>query len=560
MTDTPQKTPEEIIREQVQARVEEEGTAATATPDPPEISHAMVERCLYANELGDGLLFSALYQDRHAYVGQAGEWIYWDGHHWRFDDMDKAHRARADVEGVVELYEKARYHLNSKKKEVEESPEAGEAEKTSKGKDIQEKIDRLNQRIFKLRSEHGRLRCLDFAKTNRDAPLTVRGDEIDREPWLLPFKNGVVDLKTGQLHPGRPRDYLVRASPVTWQGLEAPCPTWERFMLEVMENDQDMVDFMQRLFGYGITGSSSEHIFVVLFGKGRNGKGIMTELIQEALGGADSFSSLAGPVQSEMLLDQGKNRNSAGPSPDIMGLRGLRMAFASETDEGQRFSPARVKWLSGGETLTGRYPHDKRNIPFQPTHLLFLLTNHKPHASATDFAFWERLLLVKFPLSFVDRKPQTPTERPVDKTLKERLRAELPGIAAWLVRGCLLWQQRGIDPPPKVRDETAEYRKEEDTLGDFLEDCCDIALQEPDSIRTQSTDLYDVFMWWYRANISEKREFSQKAFGRQMKERFKHERKGGKYFYYGVSIKPEAKEQMEESDKPKPSGDYRPSL
>ena len=157
----------------------------------------------------------------------------------------------------------------------------------------------------------------------------------------------------------------MKSSPVEWQGIDAPCPHWEHFVTEIMGDDPEMASFLQRVFGYGVTGLAREHIFLVLFGRGRNGKGIMTEVIQTVLGGQNATTALAGPVQSEMLLDQGKNRSAAGPSPDIMSLRGLRIAFASETDEGQRFSPARVKWFSGGETLTGRYPHDKRNVTFR---------------------------------------------------------------------------------------------------------------------------------------------------------------------------------------------------
>jgi putative DNA primase/helicase len=247
-----------------------------------------------------------------------------------------------------------------------------------------------------------------------------------------------------------------------------------------------------------------------------------------------------------MLLDQGKNRSAAGPSPDIMALRGMRLVFASETDEGQRFSSARVKWLSGADTLTGRYPHDKRNIAFTPTHLLCLLTNNKPHAQATDFPFWERLLLVDFPVSFVDRPPQTPQERPVDKKLRERLRTELPGIMAWLVRGCLEWQRIGLAPPLKVREAVSEYRKDEDMLGEFLEDCCRLDLQNPDALRTSASELYDIFLFWWRRNVTTKKDYSQKAFGKLMLQRFKRERKGGIYYYYGISVLPEARKQMEE--------------
>ena len=408
-------TDQEMLQ-QVQERIAEEQQGQPSNDGPKLDKHGLpipkpdfVERCLYANELGDGLLFSYLFKGRHAYVGQADEWIWWSGHHWSVDLIEKGHRARADVEHVAQAYYTTGAHFDRLAKDAER-----DGDKESAGR-LKAKAEKMKARAARLRTETGRKRCLEFAKTNLESPLAIAGDEIDRDPWSLPMANGVVDLRTGEIRPGRPDDWLVKSSPVEWQGIDAPCPHWEHFVTEIMGDDPEMAAFLQRVFGYGVTGLAREHIFLVLFGRGRNGKGIMTEVIQTVLGGQNATTALAGPVQSEMLLDQGKNRSAAGPSPDIMSLRGLRIAFASETDEGQRFSPARVKWFSGGETLTGRYPHDKRNVSFAPTHLLALLTNHKPHAPASDFAFWERLLLVDFPLSFVDRKPQNENERPMDK-------------------------------------------------------------------------------------------------------------------------------------------------
>lgn len=541
-------TDQEMLQ-QVQERIAEEQQGQPSSDGPKLDKHGLpipkpdfVERCLYANELGDGLLFAYLFKGRHAYVGQADEWIWWSGHHWSVDLIEKGHRARADVEHVAQAYYTTGAHFDRLAKDAER-----DGDKESAGR-LKAKAEKMKARAARLRTETGRKRCLEFAKTNLESPLAIAGDEIDRDPWSLPMANGVVDLRTGEMRSGRPDDWLVKSSPVEWQGIDASCPHWEHFVTEIMGDDPEMAAFLQRVFGYGVTGLAREHIFLVLFGRGRNGKGIMTEVIQTVLGGQNATTALAGPVQSEMLLDQGKNRSAAGPSPDIMSLRGLRIAFASETDEGQRFSPARVKWFSGGETLTGRYPHDKRNVSFAPTHLLALLTNHKPHAPASDFAFWERLLLVDFPLSFVDRKPQNENERPMDKGLKDRLLQELPGIAAWLVRGCLEWQRVGIAPPAKVREATSEYRRDEDLLADFVDECCDLQQEGQSEIRSKASDLYDAFCAWFKRNVSAKKTISQKAFGKMMLERFQRERKGGTYYYFGVSVSPHAQLELDQEE------------
>lgn len=528
----------EEYRREMAARVKEE--EPTAKPGEPEIPDSYVESCLGNNELGDGMLFASLYRNKHVYVGQTGEWMYWDRHHWHIEDIDKAHKALADVEGVAQHYARVADALAVKAKDAEA---AGNKDRATT---LKNKVDMLHRRVNRLRTQAGRLRCLDFAKSNREAPLAIRGDEIDREPWMLPVANGVIDLRTGELIPGRPEDYLLRYSPITWAGLDAPCPEWERYVAEVMGDDQEMAAFLQRVFGYGITGLSREHVFLVLYGRGRNGKSVMVEIIQKVLGVENGAAALAAPIQSEMLLDQGKNRNASGPTPDIMSLRGLRIAVASETDEGQKFSSSRVKWFSGGDTLTGRSPYDKRLISFPPTHLLCLLTNNKPHAPANDFPFWERLLLVDFPLSFVDRSPQNENERRMDKDLKDRLLRELPGILAWLVRGCLLWQQQGLDPPVKVRDAIAAYRRDEDLLADFIEDACELHPDNPDA-RTTATDLYDAFCHWFRENVSAKKTIAQKRFSKMVQERFRRDRKGGVYYYYGLTVTQQYERRMQDA-------------
>ena len=254
----------------------------------------------------------------------------------------------------------------------------------------------------------------------------------------------------------------------------------------------------------------------------------MIETLQRVLG------PLASPVPAELLLDQGKVSNPAGPSPHLMALRGLRLAFCSETDQGRRFSAARVKWLSGGDSLTGRHPHDRTPTTFEPSHLLCLATNHKPRADASDFAFWSRLHLVDFALSYVER-PTSAHERKIDKTLPERLQKEFPGILAWLVRGCLRWQAEGLNPPPAVLAATAEYRQSEDDLFAWIEEKC---IEDKESIVT-AKEAYQSFREWWTANISDKPP-SQKRFGDAMSRRgFQKDRggPGGSVRYVGLELK-----------------------
>lgn len=482
---------------------------------PVEITSKFIRDCLYANEFGDGVLFAEIHTGKFIYDKTAGEWYRWTGHHWEIDIEEKS---LAAVEGVVEKYLQEARDLVTKIADCHDDDAKRDMKKTQ---------EFLYARIARLRSDRGRKNCLNFARTNNINALSITGDRFDINHWLLPCKNGVIDLRTGELKDGKPDDYMVKSSSFEYRGLNEPAPNWEKAVLEIMDNKELLVEFVAKLFGYGVTGHASENILPVFFGQGRNGKTTIVEGVGHALG------DLAGPIQSEMLLDQGRAKNSSGPSPDIMALRGMRIVFASESDEGRRFSPSRVKWLSGSDTLVGRAPHDKRETRFQSSHLLFLLTNNKPHAPADDFAFWERVRLIPFMLSFVDRDPQAANERPADKKLMEKIKLEAPGILAWIVRGCIAWQRDGLIPPTIVKEATASYRREEDILADFIDECC---IVDPDG-EVNASDLYNKFTLWWEKNVNNKKIPSHKRFGTWMlkKPEFKKE-KVGTYKYYGIML------------------------
>lgn len=480
---------------------------------PPEIDSRDVQDALKANELGDGTLYKLANANELLFCKAMDSWLTWRGHHWA---VDKLGDAQAAVERVVELYldEAAEFDDKASEKGIEEDSR----------KWLQRQAKALRDRASRLRSRSRRNNCLDFAHNTTD-PLAIKGDELDAQPWMLPCANGVLDLRSGELYGGRRDDYLLKSCPVEWAGWNAPCSLWESSLLEIFNGDQQLVDFFQRLCGFALIGRVLQSVIVVMTGRGRNGKSLVVEVLAEILG------PLAGAIRSEMLLDQTRNASSAGPTPDIMALRGLRMAFASETDDGCKISASRVKWITGDDTLTGRNPHDKYEIQFKPSHTLFLLTNHVPAAPGDDFAFWQRVILIPFDLSFVNRDPVGDYERRADTRLKDKLLEELPGILAWMVRGCLTYQLMGLQPPAKVLEATRGYQQDEDVMGKFIDDCC---LTDDRDVITPVKELRAAFEGWWEREVSDKVP-SPKWFGKHLGRRFKKVKKGT-YHYQGVRL------------------------
>ena len=471
---------------------------------------------LYAKEDGDAWLFRELHKDTLCFDHAAGLWYTWAGHYW---ELDKIGQVTAAIDEVINKYAEEASRCAAKSLEA---TKAGESE-SRKRHDKAEKD--FKDRIAQLQHWYRKGNVLKLSAVGKGS-LGITGEEWDLNPWLLGCPNGTLNLKNGEFTEGRPSDFIKTICPTEWEGIDTPAPIWERFLFEIFNKNADLVAYIQRLFGFGLTGLTTEHVFPIFWGQGRNGKTTMLEALANVMG------QLVGPIQAEMLLDQGRLRSSAGPSADLMALRGRRIAWGNETDEGRRLNAGKLKSLTGGDSITARPPFGKREITFKPTHTLLLLTNHKPRIAGDEYALWKRLHLVPFPLSFVpDPDPALPNERLVDTRLPQKLEAEAPGILAWLVRGCLEWQKQGLNPPDAVKAATDEYRSEEDVLGIFLDECCDFS----PTATVRAGVLHAEYKRWCEKNGYYP--MSMKTFGQRMGARFDKSSGKSRVFYRGLSIK-----------------------
>ena len=214
-----------------------------------------------------------------------------------------------------------------------------------------------------------------------------------------------------------------------------------------------------------------------------------------------------------------------------MALRGKRLVWSSEIEEGRRLNTGKLKWLTGGDTLTGRAPFGKRQVTFQPMHTLFLLTNHRPQAPANDYALWARLHLIPFTQAFVEHPVKGQNEFKADPNLLDKLKSEAPGILAWLVRGCLEWQRQGLNPPEAVKSATANYRKDEDLIGQFISEGC-VAMPHA---RVKAGELLEAYVKW--CDEGGLKPLSRNKFANQMLDRFDRDDSGRFRIYMGIGLK-----------------------
>lgn len=534
------------LRALVEARRRQEaellGPVEETGHERPPITPEFVEDCLNNNERGDGVLYATLMRDRFVYVKKREKrpWLVWRKHHWEIDVMGEHICA---VEEVALVYLQAAEDLAepiSREKELlaesntrvksanDRAKEQGKvkdpdlvaiAEIDAEGKQaeadasrhlanyktLQRRKKAFIERASRLRSKPGAEKCVHWAHHFKPNPLAIIGDEIDQKRMLLPCPNGVIDLTSGKLHPGKPGDYLLQAIPVEypehleWEKIRHYLetgegfwfPEWERFVDQLVaplpngEIDREVILCLQKLLGNSITGDVSLHKICIVVGDGRNGKGVLFRTVQEIIG------NLAWTIKSELLLDNKQVRSTAGPSPEIMALCGKRLVVASETDKHRYISAALVKDFSGGDKMNARGLFgDEENI--RPTHHLWLQTNNIPGGLMKEFSLRQRLVLFTFPFMHVDdvelerRKEPHNAQwfRPKDGGLEARIAKGHQYILLWLIRGALLAQRDGVAIPAKIRADMEQLQVLEDNLEQFLRGCC---LQDYDPDRAYET-------------------------------------------------------------------------
>jgi putative DNA primase/helicase len=483
-------------------------------------------QCLDQDELGDAELFAERFRGKFVHDHTAKAWYRFEGHAWTEDRKGTVFPTCSKT--LRRLYLDCSMVLADEARRVAESVGPGDDDTDAKKRvdELSKKMKRLRSRAFALNRTKRTANVLQFAQSLDD--IGVTGEVWDADTWLLAVENGVIDLKAGTLRPGRPEDFIRTVAPTRFDGLNTPCPTFERFLASTFDgpNAAEIVPFLHRLLGYSITGQCVEHKLPILYGEeGRNGKDTLLKAVKHVVG------PFALAAEKEVLLVS-RDRSAGGASPHLVALQGKRVVWVSETNDGARLDSGQTKLLTGGGQIAARQVF-KESCQFRPTHTIFLLTNRKPTAPDDDSALWSRLVLIPFNLRFVDDEPNGPNERPADQKLEEKLEAEASGILAWLVRGALEWQRDGLKVPNCVKTETKAYRAEQDTVSQFLDECCRV---DPKAF-VPAGKLFEAYQAWAdSAGIRKTAQKNHTAFGKRVAQAFEKVKGNKGAVYYGIGL------------------------
>lgn len=335
-------------------------------------------------------------------------------------------------------------------------------------------------------------------------------NEFDPDPWLLNCPNGTIDLRTGELRGHKREDFITVLCPTPFNP-EADCPRFLECLANIFCNDVELVSYFQQVAGYVLSGYTAWDLFFILWGSGSNGKSTLMEILSAVLG-----QDLSHQINPEELMAQKYARHTT----ELAALRGKRLVTAVETNQGRRINESLIKALSGGDPIRARFMN-KDSFEFVPSLKLFISTNHKPTIRDASDGMRRRLRLIPFNARFDGEKR--------DLNLADTLKSEAEGILAWAVRGAVNAAKGEPAVPACVRLASDTYLTEQDTIGQFFEQCC----ESWDHAIVGKAELHRAYVAWTGGKCE-----SQREFGNHLSERgFTGARaKGGKHVWRGIAL------------------------
>lgn len=373
-------------------------------------------------------------------------WLCWDGHkfaqseaavHLRFHNLTDRQliEARKDVHAAVDALADA------------DEIVAGEAKR-------QQAAARA---YFKFVQQQRNAGGIKAALGEAAHMVAVGVDELDADPFLLNTPDGVIDLRTGQTRPNDPSDRCTKCTAVAPSDKGAAL--WAAFVDRFACGDRELVKYLQQVAGMAAVGRVYSENLLILYGTGGNAKSTFVNTLARVLG------DYSGSLSTDVLLSRpGQNKG-----PELAALRGLRLAVASEIEEGARLDEAILKRLCSTDSISAN-PKYRDPFTFTPSHSLIMCTNHLPRVGSMDSGTWSRIAVVPCRGNFRGQRGEV-------KDYCSFLVENAGGAAlAWMIAGAEKFIANGcaLTPPQCVVDEVQKYRAESDWLGQFIAEQCEV--------------------------------------------------------------------------------------
>lgn len=304
---------------------------------------------------------------------------------------------------------------------------------------------------------------------------------FNSNPDLLNVKNGVLNLRTGELSPHCPTYGFTYCCNVNWNP-DADSTFFLNWLSQCLGGyeDESIREFFQMCLGYSLTGHTREEKMFYVQGQRRAGKGTLVDVLRAIMG-----EHLAGSTKFDTFT---KKRDGSDQGFDLSPLHACRLVTTSESGRDAKMNEAQIKHVTGNDPVTCAFKNQDM-FTFKPNWKIWAFSNFKPKGDVSDDAFWERMILFTFPNSNAGNE---------DTTLKDRIVQPdvLEGAFLWMVQGAMKWfQQDRLTPPDAVNQLNVDARNEFDYVQQWLDDNCTYDKNDT-SYFTPSNKLLADFKEW----------------------------------------------------------------
>lgn len=420
-----------------------------------DLDHSKIKEWIFDGSYGMSNMFEEMYlkpNKRIKWINDTllGTTFYWDGRLWKQDDYSFIERLITST--IVRSLRKFSTLYSNE---------------DDTGLDVEDGVIKTCKSIINKLNEGSNLRnIIKFLK-----PL-IKDDDFDKikdiKPYFLSCKNGVVDLKTGELRDCVPDDNLTKSLDISYD-IEARTDDFDIFVRQITSDidgeDEDLYNYIRWMIGYSLQGSPIKKTFFILYGPfGYNGKSMLLNIIKEVLG----FYAV---TMDKSVIINGPQKTAGSHSTEIIQLENSRLGMLTETSEDAIINDSQVKILTGiTDKLSAREIYGKQR-EFSPTFVPIISSNHKMKINLKDKAMYERCILIPFRLSFMETPDSNKKfERQGDPFLAEKFKNNKEGILKWLV-DCSLFYHQNLDLPipETIIKAKKEYRRDMDDYADFME-------------------------------------------------------------------------------------------
>jgi P4 family phage/plasmid primase-like protien len=416
---------------------------------PPELKGSSLNpemRSKYlVTDLANSERFVFMYKEQIIFVSEWQKWLNWNGKIWE-EQPDESMYQHAQ-KTVMQMYKTIPLISNEyDRREFAESVPKCESVAKIKG-------------------------MLELSK----AYLLEKSESFDKDSMCFVVDNGVINLNTLTLEPHDRARKVTKMSHIVYDP-NAKCPKWEADIDKAFKGNKETIRFYQKAIGYSMTGSMKEQCFFIQWGNGANLKSTLT----------DVTSYIMGDYSQEMSIEtiQSKDRNNQGACPELAILAGARFVRTGENNDKFKLSEGLIKQMTAGNdgkiTCRKLYENDSS---YMAEFKLWIATNHKPQIKGTDYAIWRRVKMIPFTYTITEAEK-------IPDYHKIIIAEESSGVLNWMLEGVRLWKLEGLGTCPDVEEATTKFRTENDTIQQFINECCDMR----GNFTVPSQELYKAYL------------------------------------------------------------------